>query len=197
MLSKRTLIGAIGIGALIGFASPAAAQETYIPLISKGFQHQFWQAVKAGAEQAAKDYNVRITFEGPGQRDHGRQADRHALGGSGQEPESPRLRSSRQPGGNPAPAQSAIGQDSRHRLRFRRRQRHSGDHRFDEQPCGRGARRRQDGRADRRRGRRRPCGPRSDQPHRHRPARRLRQPGQGEIPEDQYREHPVWLRAIT
>ena len=65
MLSKRTLIGAIGIGALIGFASPAAAQETYIPLISKGFQHQFWQAVKAGAEQAAKDYNVRITFEGP------------------------------------------------------------------------------------------------------------------------------------
>ena len=65
MLSKRTLIGAIGIGALIGFVGPAAAQETYIPLISKGFQHQFWQAVKAGAEQAAKDYNVRITFEGP------------------------------------------------------------------------------------------------------------------------------------
>ena len=37
----------------------------YIPLISKGFQHQFWQAVKAGAEQAAKDYKVRVTFEGP------------------------------------------------------------------------------------------------------------------------------------
>ena len=65
MWNRRTLIGAIGIGALIGFAGPAAAQETYIPLISKGFQHQFWQAVKAGAEQAAKDYNVRITFEGP------------------------------------------------------------------------------------------------------------------------------------
>jgi ribose transport system substrate-binding protein len=37
----------------------------YIPLVSKGFQHQFWQAVKSGADQAAKDLNVVITFEGP------------------------------------------------------------------------------------------------------------------------------------
>jgi ribose transport system substrate-binding protein len=42
-----------------------AADETYIPLISKGFQHQFWQAVKAGAEKAAKDYGVKVSFEGP------------------------------------------------------------------------------------------------------------------------------------
>ena len=49
--------------ALAGGAS--AQQQPYIPLISKGFQHQFWQAVKSGAEQAGKDYNVRITFEGP------------------------------------------------------------------------------------------------------------------------------------
>ena len=41
------------------------SDETYIAVISKGFQHQFWQAVKAGAEQAAADYNVTITFEGP------------------------------------------------------------------------------------------------------------------------------------
>jgi ribose transport system substrate-binding protein len=34
-------------------------------VISKGFQHQFWQAVKQGSEQAAKDLNVDITFEGP------------------------------------------------------------------------------------------------------------------------------------
>ena len=33
--------------------------------ISKGWQHQFWQAVKMGAFEAAKDYNVEITFEGP------------------------------------------------------------------------------------------------------------------------------------
>ena len=46
-------------------SSAGAQQQQYIPLISKGFQHQFWQAVKSGAEQAGKDYNVRITFEGP------------------------------------------------------------------------------------------------------------------------------------
>jgi len=46
-------------------AQPAAAAGTYIPVISKGFQHQFWQAVKQGAENAAKDLNVQITFEGP------------------------------------------------------------------------------------------------------------------------------------
>lgn len=48
-------------------AAPAVqiGPDTYIPLISKGFQHQFWQAVKLGAENAAKDLNVKITFEGP------------------------------------------------------------------------------------------------------------------------------------
>lgn len=46
-------------------AKPADSGEIYIPVISKGFQHQFWQAVKAGAEKAAKDFNVKITFEGP------------------------------------------------------------------------------------------------------------------------------------
>jgi ribose transport system substrate-binding protein len=45
--------------------SASAQQQQYIPLVSKGFQHQFWQAVKQGAEQAGKDYNVHITFEGP------------------------------------------------------------------------------------------------------------------------------------
>ncbi len=40
--------------------------KPYIPVISKGFQHQFWQAVKLGSEKAAKDFNVDITFEGPG-----------------------------------------------------------------------------------------------------------------------------------
>jgi ribose transport system substrate-binding protein len=63
---KRRLIGVVvGVGALIGGTSVVLAQDTYIPLISKGFQHQFWQAVKAGAEQSAKEHNVRITFEGP------------------------------------------------------------------------------------------------------------------------------------
>ncbi|APA88181.1 ABC transporter substrate-binding protein [Paraburkholderia sprentiae WSM5005] len=63
---KRRLIGiVVGVGALVGGSCLAYADEPYIPLISKGFQHQFWQAVKSGAEQSAKANKVRITFEGP------------------------------------------------------------------------------------------------------------------------------------
>ncbi|WP_439649670.1 ABC transporter substrate-binding protein [Gracilibacillus salinarum] len=39
--------------------------KPYIAIISKGFQHQFWQAVQSGAEKAAEEFNVEITFEGP------------------------------------------------------------------------------------------------------------------------------------
>jgi ribose transport system substrate-binding protein len=39
-------------------------KKPYVALISKGFKHQFWQSVKAGAEQAGKDLNVTVTFEG-------------------------------------------------------------------------------------------------------------------------------------
>lgn len=39
--------------------------KTYIAIVSKGFQHQFWQSVKQGAEKAAKELNVEISFEGP------------------------------------------------------------------------------------------------------------------------------------
>ncbi len=63
-LNKKVLSLALGLGLglSVGYAS---AEEVYIPLISKGFQHQFWQAVKAGADQAGKDFNVKVTFEGP------------------------------------------------------------------------------------------------------------------------------------
>ena len=69
MIHRRavtTTLGAALIG-LSGFAQAQAqqTQEIYIPLVSKGFQHQFWQAVKSGAEQAAKDLKVKVTFEGP------------------------------------------------------------------------------------------------------------------------------------
>ena len=71
MKTERILcavVGAVLAGMLaLAVQAPAAhpAEKPYIPLISKGFQHQFWQAVKQGAEQAAKVYNVTITFEGP------------------------------------------------------------------------------------------------------------------------------------
>ena len=40
-------------------------EKLYIPVMAKGFQHQFWQAVKAGADAAAKDFGVEIYFDGP------------------------------------------------------------------------------------------------------------------------------------
>ena len=51
-----------------GEASDAAGGEgaqPYLAIVSKGFQHQFWQAVKQGAEQEAARQGVRISFEGP------------------------------------------------------------------------------------------------------------------------------------
>ncbi len=53
------------IGLVSGLALAAENTKIYIPIVSKGFQHQFWQAVKSGAEKAAKELNVTITFEGP------------------------------------------------------------------------------------------------------------------------------------
>jgi ribose transport system substrate-binding protein len=44
---------------------PPAEAKPYIAVISKGFQHKFWQTVKAGAEDAAAKYGVDMTFDGP------------------------------------------------------------------------------------------------------------------------------------
>jgi ribose transport system substrate-binding protein len=66
MLNRRTLMGALAAGTLLASSTLAFAQDKiYIPLISKGFQHQFWQAVKAGADKAAAELGVEVTFEGP------------------------------------------------------------------------------------------------------------------------------------
>jgi ribose transport system substrate-binding protein len=62
-MKTRTLFSVAAVFAML--VAGRARAETYIPVISKGFQHQFWQAVKLGAEKAAKELNVRITFEGP------------------------------------------------------------------------------------------------------------------------------------
>lgn len=66
MFTRRVLGIALGLSAALGCSSVALAQQqVYVPLVSKGFQHQFWQAVKSGAEQAGKDLNVKVSFEGP------------------------------------------------------------------------------------------------------------------------------------
>ncbi len=59
------LVFTLVAGCTPGQKSGGSSGKPYIAVISKGFQHQFWQAVKSGAEKAAKDFNVEITFEGP------------------------------------------------------------------------------------------------------------------------------------
>ena len=65
MLKSHHLGVAAGALLALALSTGARAEDVYIPLISKGFQHQFWQAVKLGAEQAAKADDAKITFEGP------------------------------------------------------------------------------------------------------------------------------------
>ena len=43
----------------------SSGDAPYIAIVSKGFQHQFWQAVKQGAEEAAAEAGATISFEGP------------------------------------------------------------------------------------------------------------------------------------
>lgn len=55
--------------ALSGLFAKGAQQsrdgKLYIAMVSKGYQHQFWQYVKVGADKAASELGVTITFEGP------------------------------------------------------------------------------------------------------------------------------------
>jgi ribose transport system substrate-binding protein len=71
-MKKFPKLAAIGVAAAALVLSGCTTGDTgggdekpYIAIISKGFQHQFWQAVRAGAEQAAEEFDVEITFEGP------------------------------------------------------------------------------------------------------------------------------------
>ena len=42
-----------------------SGETLYIPVMAKGFQHAYWQAVKQGADQAAEELDVEIYFAGP------------------------------------------------------------------------------------------------------------------------------------
>ncbi|MGN0412511.1 MAG: substrate-binding domain-containing protein [Lachnospiraceae bacterium] len=45
--------------------APAASGDLHFEIVSKGFQHQYWQAVLKGAEQKAAELGVTINFVGP------------------------------------------------------------------------------------------------------------------------------------
>lgn len=67
---KKSLVAFAAVAAVAlvtGTATPVTAAEKTIKieLISKGETHQFWQAVKKGAEDQAKKMNAEIHFQGP------------------------------------------------------------------------------------------------------------------------------------
>ena len=73
---KKIIATLLALALILAFAAacqpkeaPKGGQEPagtmYIPVISKGFQHKFWQTVKAGSDAAAAKYGVEITFDGP------------------------------------------------------------------------------------------------------------------------------------
>lgn len=67
---KKVLVLALAVMLLLSAAVPAMAaakplEGGFIPVIPLGVAHQFWQAVKMGAEQAAEEYGVTIVFDGP------------------------------------------------------------------------------------------------------------------------------------
>lgn len=49
----------------VPFIEAEDGEEIYIPIIAKGLQFHYWDAVQRGAERAARDYNVEATLEGP------------------------------------------------------------------------------------------------------------------------------------
>jgi ribose transport system substrate-binding protein len=69
---KMRKAGALLLGAVVSLSLTACGEEggagggqPYIAIVSKGFQHQFWQAVKQGAEEEAAKQGARVTFVGP------------------------------------------------------------------------------------------------------------------------------------
>lgn len=63
---KKTLALVLSLVMMLGIMVPALAEDApYIAIISKGFQHQFWQTVKMGSDDAAAEFGVTITFDGP------------------------------------------------------------------------------------------------------------------------------------
>lgn len=56
---------ALGLTACGGSSGSGSNDSKTIHLVSKGFQHRFWQAVKEGAEKAGKELGYEVKFVGP------------------------------------------------------------------------------------------------------------------------------------
>ena len=55
----------IGVPGMLFARGASSESGIHVEVVSKGFQHQFWQVVKLGAEQAGKDLGASVNFDGP------------------------------------------------------------------------------------------------------------------------------------
>ncbi|WP_313083545.1 substrate-binding domain-containing protein, partial [Atlantibacter sp.] len=62
-MKTKYLLSALAMAAML--ASPAWAKNLTLPVVSKGYQHEFFQTVKMGTEAAAKELGVTTSFVGP------------------------------------------------------------------------------------------------------------------------------------
>ena len=62
---KKLFAVVLALALVLAIAAPEFAEGEYIAILSKGFQHQFWQTVAMGSQDAAAKYGVEITFDGP------------------------------------------------------------------------------------------------------------------------------------
>ncbi len=62
---KKLLSIALALLLVFSAASALAEESLYISVISKGEQHAFWQAVRKGCEDAAKEYGAEMFYYGP------------------------------------------------------------------------------------------------------------------------------------
>ena len=60
-----TLLLALALFAAMAAVPALAEDNLYVAMLPKAYIGDFWKSVEAGAQQAAKDFGVTITFEGP------------------------------------------------------------------------------------------------------------------------------------
>lgn len=69
MRNKKMITSLLAVfilaGILTGCGGNTMTSQKTVEIIAKGFQHDFWKAVKKGADQAGKDLGVKINFVGP------------------------------------------------------------------------------------------------------------------------------------
>lgn len=62
-MKTRHIVYALSL--LACMTTSALAKELNLPVVSKGFQHEFWQTVKIGTEAAAKELGDKTSYVGP------------------------------------------------------------------------------------------------------------------------------------